>query len=258
VIDAASDAADQLYGLPLESFTRERDRIVRELRQRDEKEAAAAVASLRKPTLAAWAVNQLARNDSRDVDLLLDASHRMIETQGAGRDRNELERARDRQRDALEKLLTAARMLLGARATESTMRRVAETLRSASITPDGREVLARGRLTDVISSTGWDVVVARAGTAPPPPRGQKKTARASSGADARARVAKAREELRLAGAAHAEAARGRRAAQSERDRVREELRLAERRLEELERALGEASETLEAAKSRLDDLRGEG
>jgi uncharacterized protein YhaN len=252
-VDPASAAADELYGLPLESFTRERNRVAAELRQRGEKEAAAAVAALAKPTLAAWAVNQLARNDAREVDLLLDASHRLIETQGGRQSRDELASAQQRQRLALENLVRAARRVLGARATEPTLRKVAETLRSASITPDGRELLARGRLTDALSSTGWDVVVAKAAATPAAPKGTKKGSAAPPAA-ARARVAKAREELRLAREAHAEAGRRLREAEVERDRVRTQLRQAERKLDQLERALAAADEALNAAKSRLDDL----
>ena len=66
-------AAEELYGLPPGEFTRARDARVKELRTEGDREAADAVKGLRKPTVAAWALNQLARRNRRDVDLLLDA-----------------------------------------------------------------------------------------------------------------------------------------------------------------------------------------
>jgi nucleotide-binding universal stress UspA family protein len=80
-LDVPSVEADRLYGLPLESFTSERRELVKKLRQRGDKKAADTVASLSKPSIAAWTVNQLARRHRRDVDLLLDASHRLIDAQ---------------------------------------------------------------------------------------------------------------------------------------------------------------------------------
>src|SRR3989442_10686034 len=78
------EALDRLYGLERESFVAERDTLVRELRTAGERETAELVKQLRKPTLAAWTINQLARQERRDVDLLLDAGHRLREAQERG------------------------------------------------------------------------------------------------------------------------------------------------------------------------------
>ena len=58
---------DELYGLPLDRFTPERNALARELRNLGERERGAEVAALRKPSVAAWAVNQLARTQKRSI-----------------------------------------------------------------------------------------------------------------------------------------------------------------------------------------------
>ena len=66
--------------------------------------------------MSAWAINQLARQERRDVDLLLDAGHRLLGAQQgllAGEDRKSLDEARRTQRDALANLRQAARRILG-------------------------------------------------------------------------------------------------------------------------------------------------
>ena len=59
---------DDLYGLPLDRFIPERASLVRELRSGGEREQASVVAALRKPSVAAWAVNQLIRTQRREVE----------------------------------------------------------------------------------------------------------------------------------------------------------------------------------------------
>ena len=68
----ADAEAGRLYGLPLDEFTAARDARARELRQDGEREKAAEVAALRKPVLAAWVVNMLARDERADVRELVE------------------------------------------------------------------------------------------------------------------------------------------------------------------------------------------
>src|SRR5512141_3189256 len=135
------EAIDELYGADLRAFVAERARLVRELRAQGDREDAEELAKLRKPTVFAWTLNQLARRERRDVDLLLDAGHRPREAQAGvlhGGDRVEFERARDLER-------AAARLLGGS--SSSVLPQVSSTLRSAAVSEEGRELLARGRFT---------------------------------------------------------------------------------------------------------------
>src|SRR5437868_15153903 len=99
-------AIDELYGASLEDFVSERTRWAKEWREAGSREQAEAVAKLRKPTVAAWVLNQLARRNRRDVDLLLDAGHRLREAQAgvlSGKEREGFEQARKTERDALRR-----------------------------------------------------------------------------------------------------------------------------------------------------------
>ena len=71
----------ELYGLPLERFTEERNALVKELRKEGRREEATEVSNLRKPSVAAWAVNQLVRTQRRDVANLLEAGDSLREAQ---------------------------------------------------------------------------------------------------------------------------------------------------------------------------------
>src|SRR3954467_11927979 len=73
VADPVEEVAGRLYGLPLEEFIRERDATARELRKAKERDAAAEVAKLPKPSQASGAANTLARERRDLVDALLAA-----------------------------------------------------------------------------------------------------------------------------------------------------------------------------------------
>ena len=151
----------RLYGLPLAEFTAERNRAARELRAQGRREDAAAVAGLPKPTLAAWAINMISRTRRREVDLLLDSGKRLYDAQRANLESGEranLDRARRSFDEATVEATSSAREVLGERATQATLERIAETLRSAALTPEGRELLATGLLTKELSSTGWELI----------------------------------------------------------------------------------------------------
>src|SRR5205085_12613937 len=72
-MSGTGDVVDRLYGLPLEEFTAQRDLAARELRRGGDREAAAELAKLPKPTPAAWTANQVARERPELVEALLDA-----------------------------------------------------------------------------------------------------------------------------------------------------------------------------------------
>src|SRR5215212_274828 len=59
--NAPVDPVQRLYAAPLEDFVAERKQVARELRAAGDKERAAELAKLPKPTPPAWALNALAR-----------------------------------------------------------------------------------------------------------------------------------------------------------------------------------------------------
>jgi hypothetical protein len=225
------EALDDLYGAPLEEFVAERKRLAKKL----EGDEAKTLVKARKPNVAAWVLNQLARRERRDVDLLLDAGHRLRQAQAGvlrGAEKAAFEDARRKESDALKRLTKAAeRLLRDTRGTvgANVLSQVNESLRAAAISEEGRELLARGRFVEPLQSTGFDAfagidVPARSAKAKPRPAAKKRNA----------------EELREAAATlreleqrHRAAERAAKKAQAEADALAAEVADAERRLREL-------------------------
>jgi hypothetical protein len=225
----ADAEAERLYGLPLDEFTAARDARARELRRDGEREKAAEVAALRKPVVAAWVVNILARDERADVRRLVDAAAAIK----AGREGADAEF-----RDTLDRLTGAARRLLEAegRSAEATLQQVASTLRAAAASE--ADLLIAGTLTQPVEASGFGAMVGAAlprsgpGKATKAPREPRVDRRAVE--RARKAVEAAREEARslerAAGAAEREARTARHAADAAHARVAEaEQRLADAR-----------------------------
>jgi hypothetical protein len=252
---------DDLYGLPLDRFTPERNALARELRNAGQREGASKVAGLRKPSVAAWAVNQLVRTQRKDVTELFEAGDALRaahENVLAGRgDPGELRTAVERERAAVDGLIGAARGLLtsdGHELSQTIIDRVADTLNAAALDDEARTRVKDGRLERELRHIGLGV--AATGALPPPPaRSKKRTAdraaeeqaereRAEARAEARATEREARRRLeRAERAANSAAERRDRAASALHD-AEDELSDAEAELEEARDELGTAEQAL--------------
>ena len=192
---------DRLYGLPLAEFTKERDALARRLRADGKRDEATAIADLRKPVLAAWVVNRLARACRTDVESLVEAAAAIR----AGKPD-----AGERFRTIADGLAHAAReVLAGAdrRPSDAVLRNVATTLRAAAAAePD---VLLRGRLTEPVEATGFEAMAGAAPRRPSSPAAGRQPKKKPQSDRARVQAARnalaeAREEARrLARAADA-------------------------------------------------------
>jgi hypothetical protein len=144
--------ADDLYALPPGEFTRARDERAKALRKKGKREEADAVKALRKPTVAAWALNQLARERPKDVERLVAAGEKLRGAQDellAGGDRKAFQGAAAREREEVAKLSDAAVELVGEageRATPALREKIAETLHAAALDEETAEELRSGRL----------------------------------------------------------------------------------------------------------------
>src|ERR1043165_2209472 len=78
------DDVDRLYGLPLDEFVGARDELAKQLRGEDRREEAEQVKALRKPPVAVWLVNRIARERELDVRRLLDSAEALRKAQAAG------------------------------------------------------------------------------------------------------------------------------------------------------------------------------
>lgn len=204
---------DRLYGLPLAEFTKERDALARRLRADGERDEATAIADLRKPVLAAWVVNRLARACRTDVESLVEAAAAIR----AGKPD-----AGERFRTIADGLARAAReVLAGAdrRPSDAVLRDVATTLRAAAAAePD---VLLRGRLTEPVEATGFEAMAGAAPRRPSSPAaGRQPKKKKKKPQPDRARVQAARKALAEARDEARRLARAADAAEREASRLR--------------------------------------
>jgi hypothetical protein len=266
---------DELYGLPFDEFVPARNALARELRKAGKRDEAAEVSALRKPSVAAWAVDQLVRTQRKAIFELFDAGDALRAAQDdvlAGRgDGQSLRAAVDRERTAVDALAGDARGLLssdGHELSPTIVERVSDTLHAAALDDEAREQVREGRLERELRHVGLGVLGAppagaRPAVAPAPPRKKKPaTANKQPAADRaaeraareeRERAQRERAEARAAArearrrAEHAE--RAHRVAAERRDRAAEALREAESQLNVAETELAEAQEALRAAEA---------
>lgn len=174
-----ADEVDRLYELSLEEFTAARNELAKRLGD-------ASIKQLKKPSVPAWAVNQLARRREVDLRRLLRAGEQLEKAQRdavSGGDQRAFESARGAERDAVRRLRSEATDLLqagGHPAGDATLERVTKTLHAGSATEAGRAALREGRLTEELEPQGFDALVGvtpsprRAKAAPTQNRGARK------------------------------------------------------------------------------------
>jgi hypothetical protein len=219
---------DRLYGLPLDEFTKARDTRAKELRSGGEREAADHLKTARKPTVAAWAANQLARGERMNVRALLTAGDQLREGQAElmrGGKADDLRRAEESERRALSALLDAGRGIVDG---DANLRKLESTLRAAAVDPEARGLLERGRLTKELAPSGFGF----AGM-PAPPKRRRSSAKAKERDEAAERR---KRELAAARAALQEAQKRARAAETEAEKARKEVEKAEEQVRDLQRS----------------------
>lgn len=173
---------DRLYGLPLGEFVAGRDELAKRLRGEERREEAEQVKALRKPSVSAWLVNQVARERELDVQRLLSAGEKLRTAQVAGEGFTD---ARSDEQRALEQLARAVQEIAQREGTgQGAIAQATQTLRAASLTDEGRDLLKRGRLTEELEPPGFEALTGlvpapsrkRAAKAPPKPKRPSKKA----------------------------------------------------------------------------------
>jgi hypothetical protein len=275
------DALDELYGVRPEEFVLVRSRLERELKAAGDSDAANAIKRLRRPHLAAWACNQLARDDPDTIAALFDATAAVATAQQrtiGGGDPDELRAATRARQELIDHLVAAGLRALARHAPKPAQYRdnIASTLDAATLDPEAASGLRAGRLTQpLLPPSGFGPLdpTAIPGAEPRPVR--KPTSREREKARREVERAQHAADALAADAdeADAEAASADLAAQSalghlqEVDRAQERARdaLAEANVrltdakakaEQARLAVREATAKVEAAQARLDALEG--
>jgi DNA repair exonuclease SbcCD ATPase subunit len=271
------EIVDALYALPLDEFTPARDAKAKELKA--DKELAASVKKLKKPSVAAWVVNLFVRREGAQVDQVIAVGEALREAQ-EGMDATEL-RALTKQRRQLTAAVTqqARRIALdeGHKLTDAVADQVEATLTAAMLDPRCAQAVRSGLLTASLAATGVDEVDVAAAVAvpealgftasptkaeePAPPElrvvegeGEDEAARRREAAeqalaDAEQAAADAEHELTSAQEAVADLQARSLQVQSEIDELRRRLSELETSAEETDEELGEAEEAQGEAES---------
>ncbi len=149
-MSARDELLYEIYSASVEEFTSTRNRIAKAT---DDPALAKEIKGLKKPTLSAWVVNQLARERSSDVRELVDLPERLSESSGP----KELRAISDERRKLIAKLTDHAAQILqrsGHSASSTTLLRASQTLLAASSGED-LEALATGTLSRDLESPGF-------------------------------------------------------------------------------------------------------
>ena len=232
----SDDPTTRLYRVPLEEFTSERNALAASLKAAGDEAEARAVKALKKPSVPAWAVNQLAGRNPDEMRALLALRDRMDGASG-----EELRTIGEERRHLLAQLVRHADSILreaGYGASAATLEKVSQTLQ-AGASDEEVELLRTGRLTRELVPSGFEGLAwsDAARSAPPAPSKGRERAQAKAEQLAAAADEKEAEADKLAKAAAV---------------ARKHAEAAERQAEVAKRAAMRARERADAAVKELD------
>ena len=158
--DFESDV-DALFRLPLAEFTGARNALAAQLKKDGRGAEAADVKALGKPSVSAWAVNQLYWNHREAFDKLIASGERFHKAQSArsGAKVTDMRAAMDARREALTTLSDLAAQVLrdgGHSPSPDTIHRITTTLEGVSAYASRDDGPQLGRLTHDIDPPGFE------------------------------------------------------------------------------------------------------
>ncbi|WP_435737355.1 hypothetical protein V5D56_01800 [Cellulosimicrobium sp. PMB13] len=151
---------DELYALPLEQFVVARTAASKRIKASGDAVGAERVGRLPKPTVAAWVVNQVAREHPEEVAALVAIGDELRDaTEDRDRSRiTALDRLRRERAEALVGTVRKAGEVAGRAVSASAVDRLAETLTAAVMDPDAGAVVQAGRLSQALQHVGFGIV----------------------------------------------------------------------------------------------------
>ena len=246
--ELVGQAADELYGLAPEDFTAARDERVRAARAAGDRRLAAAVGRLRRPTVSAYVLNLLVRDQPEVAEQLVALGE-------------ELRRAQDElSGPALRQLATQRQQLVGAlvrsarriaaatglHVTQAVTYELEQTLHAALADPDVAAEVGSGHLARAASRTGFDLSAPPSATPVRRLRAVRDDERAEDPAAVRERRLREQREAERAELTAAVAA-----AEESRAEAGAALSTAEHELEHAERDRVAAVDEVEELRTRL-------
>jgi hypothetical protein len=266
---------DRLYGVPLDRFVPERNALAAELKRDGRADESAQVKGLARPSIPAWAVNQVYWHARDEFERLTAAGDQMRDLQRralSGREVDLRDATRERQH-AVRAFVDRAVSLMkegGATVTDATRQRISTLADAIAAYGSRPQEYPPGRLEQELEPPGFEALAGLTGGSAPPLRLVKsgregtgvratrqgeaaKRAAAETAAEARARTAEEREAQRRQDRAQKEAAAARRARERDLERAKEHEAALSARLTELRRELAPLEMRVAALQQRAQD-----
>lgn len=149
---------DDLFRVPLSEFTAARNALAARLKKSGRGDEAGFVKALGKPSISAWAVNQLYWNHRTAFDRLISSGERFHKAQASGKGAD-MRAALDARREALTQLAEFATSLLGNAGHNSapeTIHRITTTLEALSAYASRSDAPRAGRLIQDVDPPGFE------------------------------------------------------------------------------------------------------
>ena len=245
--------AQALYGLSLAEFTAARNALAKRLRDDGERDEAAAVKALGKPSLPAWAINQAVSADPKAAKALIGAGEGLRKAhEGAlGGKADKLHEAMTKEADAVDAMARAAQKAAGGEALGPAMvDRVRDTLRAVAGDDELRAEFEAGRIERDRKPVGLGGAFSPGAPSATPKRAKKGAPTAAQRKRAEQAAAKARKALDAARKRSVDAA-------AELEKARKAMKQAQGKAAEADRDEKQAEEELEAAEAASGELAGD-
>lgn len=252
-----SQVADELYGLVPAEFTAARDEHARQARAAGQRETAAEIKKLPRPTAGAWLVNQLVRDAATQMDQLFQVGQSLQDAQRELDGDRMRELSADRRQVIAELVPEAARLAAaaGLPASAAVLGEVRSTLEAALADPAAGEAVRSGRLARALTYAGLGEVDLTAALAGPPPSARAPHERGGPARPVPTRAGTSHPATgRAAGQRSGPAAGQRSGQESAAERADEKAALAREAVLEAEGAVQAAQATATEAEARVSSL----
>lgn len=154
------EAADALYAAPSADFISRRNELAKELKAGGDQLGSTRLKALRKPTVAAWLANLVARELPDDIDdlLALGDEFRAATADLDGERLRELTPKRHKLLDRLAKSAAGLAEREGQKVSADVAQKLRETLDAGLVDPAAGEAVREGRLSSALRHVGFGVV----------------------------------------------------------------------------------------------------
>jgi hypothetical protein len=158
--DQLVDVADELYALAPEEFTAARNARAKQVQAAGDRELAASIRALAKPTAGAWLANQLVRRDPAALDPLLDLGRALRDATARldGAEMRSLSRQQAKVVGALVRRAAELGTPSGKPVSPGVAHDLEDTLRAAIADADAADQLMTGRLANGLQHNGFGLV----------------------------------------------------------------------------------------------------